>query len=269
MISYTTFKNIKVRYSDKGQGRAIVMLHGFLENSEIWNSFSEKLSKQYRVIAIDLLGFGETPSIGYVHSMELMAECVKKVMDDLNLRRYVLVGHSMGGYAALAFADLFNDHVSGLCLFHSTSLPDSSEKKQDRQRAIDAVKKDHLVFVSNFFDRLFAKENIANLQDEIAKLKNNAIKLSKQSIVNSLEGMKDRKKRDWILEFAKYPILFIVGKQDAVIPSKSILHQAESVKRKEILFLENAGHMGFLESPDECLKAIRRLAHNSFREVMK
>src|SRR4051812_42260347 len=98
MIKYADFKQIKVRYNDSGKGRAIVLLHGFMESLEIWNDFSKELSKTFRVICIDLPGFGETPAIGYVHSMELMANCVKAVMNKERLRKYVIIGHSLGGY---------------------------------------------------------------------------------------------------------------------------------------------------------------------------
>src|SRR5579872_6736259 len=102
MINHADFRQVKVRFSDKGKGRVIVLLHGFLESLEIWEELAAKLSKSFRVIAIDLPGHGQTPVIGYVHSMELIAECVKAVMDFLHLKKYVVVGHSMGGYAALA-----------------------------------------------------------------------------------------------------------------------------------------------------------------------
>ncbi len=81
MIKYADFKEIKVRYTDQGEGRVIVLLHGFMESLEMWSAFSKKLSQSYRVICIDLPGFGETPSIGYIHTMELMAKCVKKVRE--------------------------------------------------------------------------------------------------------------------------------------------------------------------------------------------
>ena len=101
MIRHTPFKEISVRFSDSGKGRAIVLLHGFPETSEVWEEYSVKLARHFRIIAIDLPGFGETPCIGYVHSMELMAQCV---MDSRGLRKYLITGHSMGGYVALAFA---------------------------------------------------------------------------------------------------------------------------------------------------------------------
>src|SRR5581483_8639197 len=141
MIRYTTFRNARIRYSDEGKGRAIVLLHGFPENLGIWQEFSAALSKSFRVICIDLPGLGESECIGYVHTMDLMAKCVQSVMHELNLRRYVVVGHSMGGYVALAVAELFPENLRGLCLFHSAAFPDSDEKKLDRDKASEVAKK--------------------------------------------------------------------------------------------------------------------------------
>jgi pimeloyl-ACP methyl ester carboxylesterase len=124
------FKNTKVSYSDQGNGQAIVLLHGFLENSTMWNDFIPEFSKKNRVITIDLLGHGKTECIGYVHTMELMAEAVLAVLKHLKIRRSILVGHSMGGYVALAFAELYPDAVKGLCLMNSTAKPDSKQKKK-------------------------------------------------------------------------------------------------------------------------------------------
>src|SRR5579863_6519478 len=132
MIGYTTFRKAKIRYSDEGKGRAIVLVHGFPLNLSIWEEFSSELAKHFRVIAIDMPGFGESECIGYIHSMELMAQCIHEVMHNLNLRRYIVVGHSMGGYAALAFGELFPDNLSGMVMFHSTSIQDSREKKIER-----------------------------------------------------------------------------------------------------------------------------------------
>src|ERR1044072_4356356 len=108
----------KIRYADVGKGRVVVLLHGFLENLEVWfgNGFAQELAKHYRVIAIDLPGHGKSECVGYVHRMERMAAVVKAVMDGLGLRRYTVAGHSMGGYAALAFAEKFRENVCGLCL---------------------------------------------------------------------------------------------------------------------------------------------------------
>ena len=108
------FKNTKISYSDQGKGTAVVLLHGFLENKSMWNAFIPELSIRNRVIAIDLLGHGETECLGYVHTMEDQADMVHSVLQELKIRKVVLIGHSMGGYIALAFAELYPENVKEL-----------------------------------------------------------------------------------------------------------------------------------------------------------
>lgn len=266
MLHSAEFKKSKVRYSDTGKGRVIVLLHGFLGSHEQWSEFIKKLSKKFRVIAIDLPGHGETPAIGYYHSMELLAQSVKAVLDKVGVRRYVLVGHSMGGYTALAFAELYPENISGLCLFHSTSYADSEEKKKDRDRVIRLVKKEHKHYVSEVVTSLFAPDNLEKLKPEVTKVKHIAAAVSKQAIINSLEGMKERKSRDLILKFAEYPILFIIGKKDSVINYETMYPQIGLCKYPSVLMLENAGHMGFYEAPKETLKELELFAVRCFRK---
>jgi pimeloyl-ACP methyl ester carboxylesterase len=264
MIKLASFKQINICFTDEGKGRAIVLLHGFLEDKSIWKEFSVKLSKQYRVICIDLPGFGETPGIGYVHSMEMMADCVKAVMDHLNLRRYAIVGHSMGGYVSMAFAELYPKNISGICLFHSTAAADSDEKKTERTRVIEIVKRDPILFVKNFFAKLFAPKNIEALQNKINELRKNAEKIPRQNIVNALEGMKNRADRRHLLRNINYPMLFIIGKQDSVIPYSPLLEQIKLCKDAKVLELENVAHMGFYEAEKEGLKAVKKFARKCF-----
>ena len=93
-----SFKNTKVSYTDFGKGSVVVLLHGFLENSTMWNAIIPEISKTNRVLAIDLLGHGKTECLGYVHSMETMADAVFEVLKSLRIRKITLIGHSMGGY---------------------------------------------------------------------------------------------------------------------------------------------------------------------------
>ncbi len=265
MLKFAEFKKTKIAYTDTGKGRAIVLLHGFLGSHEVWNDFQKKLSKSYRIISIDLLGHGETPSIGYYHSMELLAQSVKAVLDKIGVRRYIVVGHSMGGYTALAFAELYPENIVGLCLFNSTAYADSEEKKKDRERVIRLVKKEHKHYVTEVITSLFAPENISKLSTEVDLAKRFAANVSKQSIINSLEGMKERKSRDLILKFAEFPILFVIGKKDSVINYETMYSQIGLCKYPSVLLLENAGHMGFYEAPKETLKELKLFANRSFR----
>jgi pimeloyl-ACP methyl ester carboxylesterase len=103
----TNFKNTKISYTDQGKGNAVVLLHGFLENCTMWNYLAPVLAKKNRVICIDLLGHGQTDCLGYIHSMEDMADAIHQVITELKIRKAVFVGHSMGGYVALAVAELY------------------------------------------------------------------------------------------------------------------------------------------------------------------
>ena len=116
-----TYKNTKISFTDEGKGTAVVLLHGFLENKTMWKAFVPELSKKYRVITVDLLGHGETECLGYVHAMEDQADMLFALLLHLKIRKVVLVGHSMGGYVALAFAELYPDYMKGLFLLNSKS----------------------------------------------------------------------------------------------------------------------------------------------------
>ena len=262
---YATFKQEQIAYTVHGKGRAVVLLHGFLGSSQIWDTLHTTLAKQFKIICIDLPGHGQSDCFGYIHSMELMAQAVKAVMDSLRLKKYVLVGHSMGGYAGLAFAELFPDFVRGLCLFHSTSYADSDQKKRDRNKAIKIVKTNYSVYARATIKNLFAAKNIKYSKKEIAFAQQIARKTPKRGVIAALEGMKTRQSRDVVLHFANYPILFIIGKYDTVLPMQSLLDQAALPKHKHSLLLEGSGHMGFLEEPDLCVKHLKRFIRDSFR----
>lgn len=267
MIKFTEFRQAKVRYSDQGKGKVIVLLHGFLESIDVFEGLSKALSKNFRVIAIDLPGHGQTPSVGYIHTMELMAQCVKRVMDSLHLKKYLVVGHSMGGYVTLAFAELFPQHVAGFCLFHSTAMPDSEERKKDRLRVIEIVKQDHTKFVSELIPKLFSSQNIVFLKKEVAQAKQIAVTTPKEGIVAALRGMMARPSREQVLKNADCPVLFIIGKNDVILAWENILLLTGLPKKSFNIVLEHSGHMGFYEAPSETCKAIQKFSRMCFRAV--
>ena len=262
--AFTRFKQGKIAYTIDGKGRAVVLLHGFLGSSEIWESLMPSLSPYFKIICIDLPGHGKSDSYGYVHSMELMAQAVKAVLDELHLKKYVLIGHSMGGYAALAFAELFPDHVRGLCLFHSTSYADSDQKKKDRGKAIRLVKNNSSVYVRATIKNLFNSRNLKQLKKEMLFTQQIARKTDKRGLIAALEGMRDRPSRDVVLHFANYPIFFVVGRFDNILPMQSLLDQADIARYKQVLLLEKSGHLGFLEEPVIVVKHLKRFIRNSF-----
>ncbi|SHF78668.1 Pimeloyl-ACP methyl ester carboxylesterase [Flavobacterium fluvii] len=242
------YKNTKISYSDTGKGNAVVLLHGFLENQTMWQDLVSELSKKHRIITIDLLGHGETECFGYVHSMEDNAEAVQSVLSKLRIRKAVFVGHSMGGYVALAFAELYPEKVRGLVLLNSTSKADSEERKANRDRAIKAVKKDYSSFIRLSIANLFSPDNRERLIDEIEKVKTEALKTPLQGVVASLEGMKIRKDREVLLHLTPYPKMLILGEKDPVLLYNDSLDQIENTAVKLVSFPD--GHMSHIENRD-------------------
>lgn len=254
MTKTTIFKNSKVSYTDEGKGTAVVLLHGFLENKTMWDKYVSLLVKNYRVITIDLLGHGETDCLGYVHVMEDQADIVYAILISLRIRKVVLVGHSLGGYVALAFAEIYPDYVKGLFLLNSTSRADSPERKTNRDRAIKAVKQNYTNFVRMSIANLFSEDNRERLAKEIEKVKIQALKTPLQGIVASLEGMKIRKDREVLLHFAPYPIQLVLGKKDSVLIYEENVDQIEGTKVELTTF--SNGHMSHIENEAELKKVL-------------
>lgn len=253
-MKFISHKGSNVSFSDFGKGTAIVLLHGFLENSAMWHYFVSDLSKKNRLITIDLLGHGKTEPLGYVHSMEDNADVVHAVLSELKIRKAVLVGHSMGGYVALAFAELYPENLKGMVLLNSTSRADSDDRKSNRNRAIKAVKQNYANFVRLSITNLFSENNRERLAEEIENVKNEALKTPLQGIVASLEGMKIRKDREVILHFAPYPILLVLGEKDPVLNYIESLEQIENTNVKLLTFPD--GHMSHIENKEELKKEL-------------
>ncbi|KGO94437.1 alpha/beta fold hydrolase [Flavobacterium enshiense] len=254
MSKFIIHKNTKIAYSESGKGTAIVLLHGFLENATMWDFYVSEFAKKYRVITIDLLGHGQTECMGYVHTMEDMADAVHAVLHELRIRKAFFVGHSMGGYVSLAFAELYPDNVKGLVLLNSTSRADSDERKMNRDRAIIAVKQNYSAFISMAIANLFSEENRDRLTEEIENVKVEALKTPLQGIVAASEGMKIRKDREVILHFAPYPILLILGKKDPVLIYEDNLEQIEGTNVQLVSFSD--GHMSHIENKDQLGKVL-------------
>lgn len=253
-LNQLLYKNTFISYSDSGKGTAVVLLHGFLENQTMWKDLHSELSKKNRIITIDLLGHGKTESMGYVHSMEENAKVVQAILSHLRIRKVILVGHSMGGYVALAFAELFSQKMKGLVLLNSTSFEDSSERKKNRDRAIKAVKKDYETFIRLSIANLFSPDNRDQLSTTIEQVKIQALKTPLQGIVASLEGMKIRKERAFILQSSSYPKLLILGKKDPVLNYDENSEQLINTDVELVTFPD--GHMSHVENRKELQKVL-------------
>ncbi|MBU3820859.1 alpha/beta hydrolase [Flavobacteriaceae bacterium XHP0103] len=248
-------KGIPIFYTDTGSGKKnIVLLHGFLENSSMWNNLTTVLSKTNRVVCIDLLGHGKTGCLGYIHTMELMAEVVEAVLNHLKIETSIFIGHSMGGYVSLAFAEKNKSSVEGFCLMNSTALADSKEKQINRDRAIEAVKQNHKTFIRLAIVNLFRPKNRAIHSEKIKQLTEDALKTPLQGIIAALEGMKVRKNREALLHNTTFKKMMVIGKKDPALNYDTLINQTKNTNVKVVEFPD--GHMSFIENERELFQEI-------------
>jgi len=250
-----TIKQKKIFYRTAGEGPVVVLLHGVPFDSTLWKNQYEAFPG-FKLIIPDLPGSGRSEMIEDM-SIEGMAECVKDIIVHETASLFfksgephsvVLIGHSMGGYIALALAAKHPELLNGLGLFHSTAYADSDEKKEGRKKNIALLKeKGTEAFVRgsvpNLFSPVTKEKNPSLVEEEIAY----ACNFSAETIVNYQQAMMERKDRREVLRKSTVPVLFILGKYDAVVPLKDGLEQCSLADLNYIEVLKTAGHMGMKE----------------------
>lgn len=251
------FKGAAISFEHRGDGRPVIFLHGFLESKKMWGSISNKLAAHFNPVCIDLPGHGASENLGYAHRMELFAEIVYEVLKKLRRRKAVVVGHSMGGYAALAFADLYPDMLNGLVLINSSARADSKQKKLNRTRGIALCRENHLTFIRQSLPLLFREADREKYRTQIKHLIQEASRMSAQGIIAALEGMKVRNSREILLKFPPYPVLFVAGKEDPVLSWEDIEPQTKRSERIKSLIFDEGGHMSFIENEAVLYKNLR------------
>jgi pimeloyl-ACP methyl ester carboxylesterase len=249
-------KNSRIHYHVSGNGTPVVLVHGFAEDHDVWRYQHVALSKHYQLIIPDLPGSGKSDSIDDM-SIDGMADCIKQIIDQAfsateALAGVFMIGHSMGGYIMLAFAEKYPEMLLGMALFHSTAYEDSAEKKATRQRGI--------TFIQTHGSYEFIKQSAPNLFTENYRIKNNAIleeMIARYSSFDSLaltayyEAMILRPDRTTVLQSFNKPILFIIGKNDKAIPFEESMKQSHIPQLAFIEIMENAAHMGMWEEKEK------------------
>ncbi|MDW8301277.1 MAG: alpha/beta hydrolase [Bacteroidia bacterium] len=260
MIVYKQYQNIRY-FSLEGPGEPIVLLHGFCEHAGIWADFAPKLSDAYYVIAMDLLGHTPYAEVAdnTTFSIDDMADHVVRLLDYLNIPCATVIGHSMGGYVALNMLKRYPDYLSGLGLFHSTPYPDDEERKNIRNRMITLLKEGRKAqFVELQMSRLTDEEGWKKIgsekQDEVFEM---MLSIHHNGMIAALEAMRDRKSSVEVLMGTPVPVVFILGKKDALIPISSLQNVLTAPQYAYTHVIQDAAHLGMLENPEACCNAIK------------
>lgn len=240
------FNNTPIHYETLGKGPAVVLLHGFLESSTMWKPLIPQLSKNKTVIVIDFPGHGKSDVISETHSMELMAEIVHSLLKELKVDSATFIGHSMGGYVALAYAELYENEVEKLILLNSSPAADSEERKENRDRSIEIVGKVPEAYISMAIGNLFAESSREKFASEIENLKREANSFPIEGIQAAIRGMRDRKDRTEILKNFKKAKYMILAEEDPILPIAELKKLAE--KGNASVKIIGGGHMSLIEN---------------------
>ncbi len=247
-------------YFDTGSGEVIVLLHGFCGSSEYWSSVIPTLSKHYRVIAPDLRGHGKSTAPNEHDQIEDYAEDVLHLINQLKVDKVTLLGHSMGGYIALAFAEKYSDRLHAFGLIHSTALPDSEQAKTGREKNQQIIRQQGMeYFIKQLVPKLFAPDHVVNMKEKIRKVEEIGFQTSAKGAIAALRAMKDRPDRTHILEQSNLPILLVAGENDMLIPVKNTF----TIKNENITegLIDGAGHMSMIEVPEDLYNYIQKFMH--------
>jgi pimeloyl-ACP methyl ester carboxylesterase len=251
------FNSKKIRYCDNGSGIVVLLLHGYLESSRIWDGFASKLSSKYRVLSVDLPGHGLSETNGELHTMEYMAKGIYNILLELKIEKVFIVGHSLGGYVALSFLDLFPERLSGFCLFHSHPFADGNETQEKRIREIGVVNagKKNIMYPDNV-TKMFANGNLKKFAAELERCKKIASQTPGDGIIAVLNGMMARPSRLNLMERGRIPCLWILGRMDNYINCDAVIAKVEMPQNSSVVILEESGHIGFIEEEERSVKVV-------------
>ena len=255
------FEGIPVFYRDTGKGRPIVLLHGYLESGEVWRPLTDLLSDEFRVITADLPGHGRSGIAGEKHTMEFLAGAARAVIADAGVDRVLMAGHSLGGYAALAFAEIWPELLSGYVLFHSHPHADSAEAIEKRHREIAVVRagKKNIMYPGNV-SMMFSEKNLGAMPDELERIKEIASRNPGEGIIALLNGMISRPSRESVVESGRVPLLWILGREDLYFSPESALRDTKMPPNAQVVILDNSGHLGFIEETERSFQLIAGFA---------
>lgn len=244
-----------IAYYKEGKGDVVVLLHGFPMDKNIWLDLITVLSSSHQVIAIDIPGLGNSNALT-LNAIYTIVEQIHDVLQHERVGKAVFIGHSMGGYIALAYSDLYRKMVKGLSLVHSTLEADTEEKKIMRLKVIDLIKKGgKKAFLKELFSSLFAANKRIIFKSEWEALYNRHLSVSPISLIALYEAIMHRQnyaETTW----NEFPMQWIIGEQDQLLDPKDLIAQALQSDKSFVSLYPDCGHMSMIENRSQFEKDI-------------
>lgn len=243
---------LNVSYHDEGplDAPVVIFIHGFPFNKSMWKPQMEVLKDNYRVIAYDVRGHGESESGTENFSIELFAHDLILLMDTLKIEKASLCGLSMGGYIALSAIGKNPHRFDSLILSDTQCLADTYEAKEKKMKAGEAINKNGIEkYAEESIKNLFSTNSFNERKKEIAAVREMILGTSKNSLTNTLFALSDRKGSCSQLQDIEVPVLIMVGKEDKITPPRAAILMHEKIQGSLLKILEHAGHIANLENP--------------------
>ena len=254
MITHHTivYQGIQLHYRKLGVGAATLLIHGFGEDGNVFNQAIKHLPEQGMLLIPDLPGSGESEIWPAAEpSLNDIALALNAILEKEGIEKCSVMGHSMGGYIALAFAEQFPEKMVALGLLHSTAYADSAERIQKRAQAIEFIEREGAAaFLRISLTGLFAPAFREQRKEVIDALFTSIKKVSGSTLIQYYRAMIQRPDRSKLLEAAPYPVMFIIGQEDEIIKASDTLQLADITTNAYIHVLNNVGHMSMLEAPE-------------------
>lgn len=258
VISTDIFASLQ--YRKTGNGPAIVLLHGFPVSSLLWSRVWDNIGKHNTVIAPDLPGSGGSTGIANL-SMELIADGVKAILDAEGISKAIIAGHSMGGYVCMAFAAKYPDMISGIAMVHSIASDDTEEKKETRRKSIALIEKGGKEpFVKQMIPNLFSPKSSQLHPEWVQEQIEEGLKVPAESLAAFYNAMINRQNHTETLSKAVFPLLWIAGKDDGVIPLDKVIQQTMLASVNFVKVYEDCGHMGMIEQSERLVDDINEFS---------
>jgi pimeloyl-ACP methyl ester carboxylesterase len=251
-----------ISYEVTGEGLPVMLAHGFGEDGYVWNEIAASLSNEYKIIIPHLSGSYLSPieNLSLVDNitMESMAEDLHKILEAEKIHQVIMLGHSMGGYITLAFAEKHEERLHAFGLIHSTSYADSEAKKEARLKSIEFLKTHSTQsFLEVATPNLFGEPFKNNHPEKINELIERASQITEASMIAYLRAMRKRKDRTDILKKTTKPVFFCIGMQDNAVSPEDAITQSKIPPHSQTLILEEAGHQGMMEEREKLIEAIK------------
>jgi len=258
--------DLHVSYTDEGidDPQAILFIHGFPLNKTMWDNQMYALRNEYRVIAYDVRGHGETSSGNGKFSMTLFAEDLMRLMDLLGIQQAILCGHSMGGYIAVNAVNRWPDRFNGLILSNTLCVNDTAQVKTKRMQTIQNIEQfGTKQFTDECILNLLSPESYSTKKNEIDMIRQMIVHTRKETLVKTLQAIMNREETCTQLQAITIPCLVIVGADDRITPPAAARQINAELRDTWLSILPHSGHLCNMETPDQFNELVRELARKT------